>query len=284
MAYECLTGRRPFDGDTPVSVALAQVRDEPPALPDTVPGAGPRAGDADAGQGARARARPAPARLGEEALALVPTLTEAGPPAAAVAPTRAMPQVDAAAAASAAGDDSRRSHGESTTAVVIDPPARHHTDTDPGFHLPLPTAATRVAAVRSAALVIFLLLLAAVRACDGGDDTGRHGRHDGQLGGVALSHGTGARWTSPRRTTWPARSPTCAPSSRISGCVSRSAHSDGGGPVGTVKEVSPTGELEVGSQVTLDVVAEAARHQRPKKPGKEKKPGPAPRTKRRVPE
>ena len=34
VAYECLTGRRPFDGDTPVSVALAQVSQEPPALPD----------------------------------------------------------------------------------------------------------------------------------------------------------------------------------------------------------------------------------------------------------
>ena len=33
VAYECLTGRRPFDGNTPVSVALAQVSEEPPALP-----------------------------------------------------------------------------------------------------------------------------------------------------------------------------------------------------------------------------------------------------------
>ncbi len=68
VAYECLTGRRPFAGNTPVSVALAQVRDEPPALPDSLPRAGPRPGDADAGQGAaappeqRRRARPGGAR------------------------------------------------------------------------------------------------------------------------------------------------------------------------------------------------------------------------------
>jgi serine/threonine-protein kinase len=37
VAYECLTGRRPFDGDTPVGVALAQVREEAPALPRDIP-------------------------------------------------------------------------------------------------------------------------------------------------------------------------------------------------------------------------------------------------------
>ncbi|MDQ1602973.1 MAG: eukaryotic-like serine/threonine-protein kinase, partial [Actinomycetota bacterium] len=37
VSYECLAGRRPFAGNTPVSVALAQVRDEPPALPEDVP-------------------------------------------------------------------------------------------------------------------------------------------------------------------------------------------------------------------------------------------------------
>jgi eukaryotic-like serine/threonine-protein kinase len=37
VAYECLSGRRPFDGHTPVSVALAQVSEEPPALPSGVP-------------------------------------------------------------------------------------------------------------------------------------------------------------------------------------------------------------------------------------------------------
>ncbi|MGK5112604.1 protein kinase domain-containing protein [Geodermatophilus sp. CPCC 205506] len=38
VAYECLAGARAFDGENPVQVALMQLRDEPPPLPDDVPG------------------------------------------------------------------------------------------------------------------------------------------------------------------------------------------------------------------------------------------------------
>ncbi len=37
VLYECLAGRRPFQGDTPVSTALAHLRSEPDPLPDRVP-------------------------------------------------------------------------------------------------------------------------------------------------------------------------------------------------------------------------------------------------------
>ncbi|MDQ6649908.1 MAG: protein kinase [Actinomycetota bacterium] len=37
VAYECLTGGRPFAGTNAVAVALAHVRDQPPALPDDIP-------------------------------------------------------------------------------------------------------------------------------------------------------------------------------------------------------------------------------------------------------
>ncbi|MFC6883582.1 MULTISPECIES: serine/threonine-protein kinase [Actinomadura] len=37
VAYECLTGEPPFDGDTPVEIALKHVRDAPPDLPGSVP-------------------------------------------------------------------------------------------------------------------------------------------------------------------------------------------------------------------------------------------------------
>jgi serine/threonine protein kinase len=37
VAFECLTGRPPFDADTPVAIALQHVRDFPPALPIDIP-------------------------------------------------------------------------------------------------------------------------------------------------------------------------------------------------------------------------------------------------------
>lgn len=37
VAYECLAGRTPFVGDSPVALALAHVREPPPPLPDDVP-------------------------------------------------------------------------------------------------------------------------------------------------------------------------------------------------------------------------------------------------------
>ena len=37
ITYECLAGRRAFDGEGPVQIALAQIRDEPEPLPDDVP-------------------------------------------------------------------------------------------------------------------------------------------------------------------------------------------------------------------------------------------------------
>jgi eukaryotic-like serine/threonine-protein kinase len=38
VAYECLAGWRPFDGDNQVAVATAHLQDEPPPLPETIPG------------------------------------------------------------------------------------------------------------------------------------------------------------------------------------------------------------------------------------------------------
>jgi serine/threonine-protein kinase len=37
VAYQCLAGRRPFEGDSPVEIAMRQVRDAPPPLPGDIP-------------------------------------------------------------------------------------------------------------------------------------------------------------------------------------------------------------------------------------------------------
>jgi eukaryotic-like serine/threonine-protein kinase len=37
VAYQCLSGHRPFDGETPVDIAMKHVRDAPPPLPGDIP-------------------------------------------------------------------------------------------------------------------------------------------------------------------------------------------------------------------------------------------------------
>ncbi|WP_336215736.1 serine/threonine-protein kinase [Nonomuraea sp. LPB2021202275-12-8] len=37
VAYECLAGQRPFDGDSPVTIALKHIREAPPPLPGDIP-------------------------------------------------------------------------------------------------------------------------------------------------------------------------------------------------------------------------------------------------------
>src|SRR5262245_48708539 len=37
VAYQCLSGRRPFEGDNPLEIAMRHVRDTPPSLPGDIP-------------------------------------------------------------------------------------------------------------------------------------------------------------------------------------------------------------------------------------------------------
>ncbi|MDT0529367.1 protein kinase [Micromonospora sp. DSM 115977] len=95
VAYFCLTGQPPFDGDNPLQVALRHLQEEPPPLPPGIPAAvaalvrramakrpGDRFGDAAAMADAAAEARDA-------TLAVVPT--SARPPWAVAGPTSAAP-------------------------------------------------------------------------------------------------------------------------------------------------------------------------------------------------
>ena len=247
VAYECLTGRRPFAGDTPVSVALAQVSKEPPALPDTVP-----APVRDLVMRMLAKDpqhRPAPAgRLGTEALALRAMST--GPAAAdpaedltgvtrVLTPEHVATGSDTPPAGTARGGPGAPGGGQR------DP------DTDPGFRLPDPSGRPRwlVPALVLAAAAVAVLLL--VRSC--GSDP------DGAVS--AADRPTSAEATAPTTVDvaeqdYLGRS-VADVRTELEGLgltvdVQRTA---GGGPVGTVQGVAPTGTVEAGSLVTLDVVA-----------------------------
>ena len=37
IGYECLVGHRPFTGESQIAIALAQVNDPPPPLPESIP-------------------------------------------------------------------------------------------------------------------------------------------------------------------------------------------------------------------------------------------------------
>jgi tRNA A-37 threonylcarbamoyl transferase component Bud32 len=104
VLYECLAGRRPFDRDTPIQVALAHVREDVPPLPDSVP--------------PRMRA------IVEKALAKDPALRLAG--AADLATALRGGAVDGLDAASAVGgvpdSDATRVLELPPTAVAGDPP------------------------------------------------------------------------------------------------------------------------------------------------------------------
>ena len=251
VAYECLTGRRPFPGDTPVSVALAQVNKEPPALPANLPAP---VRDLVMQMLAKDPARrPSSAgAAGREALAMAPTLADTPPEPDA---TQVLPLSEPAAPA-ADGADGRG-------------PRRAGTDTDPGFQLPaesrMPHWLPWAVALGLLALVTFL----AVRAVTAGS---------GDEPSTARSPAAAASTTAPAGPSTvdvvardylglqaeDARTELVGLGLRV--VVTETA---GGGVVGTVSDVSPTGTVAAGTTVTLDVVA-AQQHSGPGKSGPDK--------------
>jgi serine/threonine-protein kinase len=242
VAYECLTGRRPFPGDTPVSVALAQVSQEPPALPDDVPA--PVRDLVMRMLAKKPEERPTSAGgLGREALALRAAVT-AGGAAAAPARTRTMAAVDMP------GPDTPPPPSGETTVVVT----RRDSDTDPGFRLPdvsrLPHWLPYVVALAVLGIVVALL----AKSCASGDPT----TSTTSGGGTSSS---AAAPTAPSTVDVAARDYLGRPAAGVRaelvslGLHARVDRTEGGGVVGTVKKVSPTGTVDAGTLITLDVVA-----------------------------
>ena len=243
VAYECLTGKRPFAGNTPVSVALAQVRDQPPELPETVP-APVRALVMRLLAKDPANRPPDAGEVSEQALALAATLDPSDdstvldePPAA----TRVIPVGEGEVwPAYAPGVE-----GGATAAALV-APAAVSADTDPGFRLPEPTRLPRWVPYAVALGGLAVLLLLVVRAC--GADPGRTvaesadptaGRTVEVVAGDYLGRRVGEVRTELREL----------------GLRVAVVRTPGGGTVDTVKDVAPTGVLVEGDLVTLTGVA-----------------------------
>jgi eukaryotic-like serine/threonine-protein kinase len=237
VAYECLTGRRPFDGDTPVSVALAQVSQEPPALPAGVP---PPVHDLVMRMLAKdpAKRPPSAGTLGAEALALGRTLAAAtvpaGPEATRVLAPAELPDVTPVS-------------GDQTTVVT----RRTDPETNPGFRLPDPSQVPHWLPYAVALLIGLLLVLLVARACTA-DPTNARAPRSG-----ATSTGS----TAPSTLDIVRRDYLGRPQQDVVtdltglGLRVRPVLSEGGGVVGTVKDVSPTGSVPAGATVTVTVVS-----------------------------
>jgi eukaryotic-like serine/threonine-protein kinase len=78
VAYQCLAGRRPFDGGSPMEVATRQVREPPPPLPRDVPPAAKAVVDVALAKRPAARFRSA-AAFAEEARRVALELGATGP-------------------------------------------------------------------------------------------------------------------------------------------------------------------------------------------------------------
>ena len=266
VAYECLTGRRPFDGDTPVGVALAQVSQEPPALPDDLPA--PVRELVMQMLAKDPAARPASSgALGREALALrrrVGRTVAAAPP---LDRTRTMPAVDAAAAAGPATPDPR---SDQTTVVV----GRLSTDTDPGFRLPDVSRAPRWLPYALALAVAAILLLLMMKACGGTDTAGT----TADTGDTASGGPSAATQVDVAADDYLGR-PVAEAQADLVGLGLRVTvvRSEGGGVVGTVKDVTPTGTVAEGTAIELQVVADPKRKPEPSADTNDKKPDKKPK-------
>jgi serine/threonine-protein kinase len=244
VLFECLNGTRPFVADSPIATALAHIRDEVPPLPDTVP-------PALAAVVRRALAK-APAERYADGAALAAALRDAGDQGGAAVPPPAATQVMPVAVPAAAAPDTRE------TAPVTEPPARV-TTTEKSNRGPLYAAAAVV-------LVVLAALLIWHPWTDSTDSDGSNPAQDtvevraADYIGDPVSQVEDALAAKGLKTT------------------THEVDNSGKHDANTVADLSPTGQVDTGSTITLDVWGEPAsdKPEKTKGPDKTKSPKPEP--------
>jgi eukaryotic-like serine/threonine-protein kinase len=253
VAYECLSGRRPFAGDTPVRVALAQVREEPPALDPDVP---PEVSDLVMRMLAKDPAGRPPS-AGALALEAQSVSRAAAAAARTAAPTRTLtPPPD-----------------PDETQAIGRPAALAATDTDPGFRLPDPRRTPRWVPYAVGLAVLGVLLLGVVRACTqdpGGTTTTTTSPSRQSAGSTSAAPPEAVRVRASEYLGQPVSQARAALRALGLSVVLRPVTANRSVAVGTVTGVDPTGRLSPDTTVTLDYARASAGDGKSKKPGKPK--------------
>jgi serine/threonine-protein kinase len=245
VLFECLNGARPFVADSPIATALAHIRDEVPPLPDTVPPA--------LAAVVRRTLEKDPAARYADGAALAAALRDAGSQGGAAVPPPASTQLMPAVVPAAVAPDTRE------TAPVTEPPSRVTT-----------TKESNRGPLYAAAAVVLVVLLALLIWHPWTDST----TSDGSTPGQDTVEVRAADYIGD-----PVSQVEDALAAKGLKTKTHEVDNSGSHDADTVADLSPTGQVDTGSTITLDVWGQAAdKPEKTKGPDKTKSPKPEPST------